>query len=37
MSIIKNQIVVLTAEEKQAIKQNIQSIIVLIKNDITNS
>jgi hypothetical protein len=37
MAIISNEIVELSTEEKNAIKGASASVIVLVKNDITNS
>jgi hypothetical protein len=37
MAIINNAIVELTAEEKTALTSVIQTVITLVKNDITNS
>lgn len=37
MAIIDNAIVELTAEEKTALTTSIQTVITLVKNDITNS
>jgi hypothetical protein len=37
MAIINNAIVELTAEEKMALATAMQTVVTLVKNDITNS